>query len=64
MLFFMMTFQNLLVTGGFDVAGYRSSTELLTLGETTWRFGQDLPSARYFPSNGVSILNDVILLGK
>jgi len=54
---------NLLVTGGFDVAGYRSSTELLTLGETTWRFGQDLPSARYFPSNGVSILNDVILLG-
>ena len=43
---------------------YVLSTEVYSTSQMKWEYGVPLPSARLFYSNGISVLNDVFLLGK
>merc|ERR1712198_569486 len=51
-----------IVAGGYG-NGYISSTEIYSTSKMEWKFGADLPSVRQFNSNGISVHNNVFLLG-
>ena len=51
------------MAGGNGNAGYLSSTEIYSTAELKWNYGVELPSARSMFS-GISLNNDVFLLGK
>ena len=51
------------MAGGF-VSTSLSSTEIYSTFKKEWNFGVPLPSARHFNSNGISVNNNVFLIGK
>jgi len=51
------------VAGGYGKE-YLSSTEIYSTSKMEWKFGADLPSVRQFNSNGISVHNNVFLLGR
>ena len=51
------------MTGSF-VATFLSGTEIYSVSKMEWVYAGLLPTARTFSSNGISVLNNVFVLGK